>query len=703
METYFYERIVIKSFHLFYLGGNNMAFEYFSRFPQDVLSPSAQYVYFMSLINTEEGKYIIDTVSPSFNTDLSSSLHGGTKNIDDAFTFLDTVIASEYSKERSFLEYLKNKTKEIGTFNVPALDDDWYTFVKEIQENLGAGEHAIQAMKNELIRLQTQNERRGTKKNISGAYEQDQITKLTQYADMLNKFIDNRTEADTSALSNKIYGLVLSKYGKRLIQVDQNGNPTFNRSQLLGLMNTINSIILHDYVIKNSLDTNQNYKQFNTSAQQFKINDLEKIINSPEIDRRIDSILKEAEILPFVTNDMAENLGLIKEVHDDMFDKQQFQEFSNIIQNIDEYGYKLGDIGNLFHNLYRGYSVPESAFKITSNGNIYAESASVINAYGRGAFSGMGTGASGAKPDSLWGYITIDMDELLKLKSQDKNKYNQAIRELTNIHGELKRLSHLMKSTNTENYYNQQQWKWNRAVANIQKSLKILEEQYNLLGNCYIIEDSTKNYISLYGKTINNKLSDSMHGGSLGPNITDQINKISLLSQIGSISFPDAKWLISVIINSGPNMVASNQKNKIENYLAAFATILLFDDQINIVKEAYYDMANNLSKSTGNVEKIHLFSVNDGYYPLSFVLRMTRQALQKNYENAKAYIENTPSGGAKVEISGYVKEPQEAYKDKKAANQWITTRTAALSETKIHITFLVGFMGILNKLFPSLE
>jgi hypothetical protein len=70
----------------------------------------------------------------------------------------------------------------------------------------------------------------------------------------------------------------------------------------------------------------------------------------------------------------------------------------------------------------------------------------------------------------------------------------------------------------------------------------------------------------------------------------------------------------------------------------------------------------------GTVTKIHLFSLNDGYYPLSFVLKMTRDALMKNYIEAQKFIKNTPSGGAKVEISGYVTEPQEAYKKKKAEN-----------------------------------
>jgi len=36
-----------------------------------------------------------------------------------------------------------------------------------------------------------------------------------------------------------------------------------------------------------------------------------------------------------------------------------------------------------------------------------------------------------------------------------------------------------------------------------------------------------------------------------------------------------------------------------------------------------------------------------------------------------------------VEISGYVSEPKEAYKDTKAANQWDSLAKAALASTKI--------------------
>jgi hypothetical protein len=40
----------------------------------------------------------------------------------------------------------------------------------------------------------------------------------------------------------------------------------------------------------------------------------------------------------------------------------------------------------------------------------------------------------------------------------------------------------------------------------------------------------------------------------------------------------DAKWLLAAIINSGAGMIAQDKKNYLEQYLAMFATILLFDD-----------------------------------------------------------------------------------------------------------------------------
>ena len=668
------------------------------RFPLDILQPSTPYVYFLSLMKSEMGEMILQEVSPYFNNRIVKEMNNN-NTIDDAFDFLDTVIASEYNKERNFLEYLKNKTRTLSNFTAPSIDSDWNQFVRDIQENIGAGENKIMAMENELKRLKHQNERRGDRQNIAKkeGYDQDQVNKLTTYIQGLTNFI-SKSSIDINSISNQIYSLVLSKYGSKLISLSRNGELELNRGQFLGLLNTITTIILHDYVIKTSIDDNGVYRQYNIA---FDITKFKESLESSSLESQVNDLLTRAETLPFVSQDLAESFGFLKN-NDEQIGNDELNKLANIIEEVNTNGARVVEIGKIFQDMYKNFTVPETAFKMVSNGNAFAEISSLVNFSLSGAFSTSNTGATGAKPDNILGFLTIDIEQLLGLKKNNRQAYDAALIELNKIHGALKQLSNDMKSTNTDKYYKIQQWKWNQAVKTIEQALSKLKEIYGILDNCYIIEDSTKNYISLYGKTINHKLSSSLHGGSLGPNITDQITKINGLAAIGGISFPDAQWLISAIINSGPQMVGKDNKNMLESYLAAFATILLFDDQINVVKDAYKEMVTQLSAS-GTVTKIHLFSLNDGYYPLSFVLKMTRDALTKNYAEAQKFITNTPEGGARITISGYVTEPQEAYKNKKAENQWIATRNTALDNTKLSIEFLVGFMGVLDKLFPQLQ
>lgn len=130
----------------FYYGGEYMAIDQndprWSRFPKDVLRPSAPYIYFLSLSNSEIGKIILQEVSPYFNNRIQKEINNN-NTIDAAFDFLDTVIASEYNKERNFLEYLKNKTKTLSNFSPPLLTSDWSSFVKELREQVGAGTNKI--------------------------------------------------------------------------------------------------------------------------------------------------------------------------------------------------------------------------------------------------------------------------------------------------------------------------------------------------------------------------------------------------------------------------------------------------------------------------------------------------------------------------------------------------------------------------------
>jgi hypothetical protein len=87
---------------------------------------------------------------------------------------------------------------------------------------------------------------------------------------------------------------------------------------------------------------------------------------------------------------------------------------------------------------------------------------------------------------------------------------------------------------------------------------------------------------------------------------------------MGGISIADENWLLDACLNAGPNMIGSANKQNLENYFSAIAAILLFDNQIGLVKEAVDNAASTSTNYT--VNQLHLFSLNDGYYPISFLL-----------------------------------------------------------------------------------
>lgn len=99
-------------------------------YPDDIISnPLKPYVYFEGLSHD-----IWDKVIGTFSKDITK-FKG--KNIDlsaieEAFNFLDAVIAAERSKEEAFLQYLTDKTKNILDLPIPSLDSNWNEFVKLI-------------------------------------------------------------------------------------------------------------------------------------------------------------------------------------------------------------------------------------------------------------------------------------------------------------------------------------------------------------------------------------------------------------------------------------------------------------------------------------------------------------------------------------------------------------------------------------------
>ena len=84
------------------------------------------------------------------------------------------------------------------------------------------------------------------------------------------------------------------------------------------------------------------------------------------------------------------------------------------------------------------------------------------------------------------------------------------------------------------------------------------------------------------------------------------------------------EWLI---INSIYPLIAHPIQGNLLRYLSTFATIFLFDDQVLIAQDAIKQLTK--TSSTDN-HRIHLFSLQGHYYPLSFILQLTYDDLS-NY------------------------------------------------------------------------
>ena len=647
-------------------------------YPENVLEPATPYVYFNSLLSTETGKYIYNTVEPYYSKTLgeASPGHAQTK-ITSALNFLEKVVQAEYQKEASFIQFLNKKiTQSKVTLTVPTQTEDWSNFIQEVQSALNtSADIGVKNLLNELHRLKT-NDAILQKADESAYFTHSLDDQVNAISDFLKK-----TEATIMVghqgndISQQIYDIVLSKFGADLFEI-KNDQVILNRGQLAALIQTINALALKNYTI-------QTY----TGETKFDAQKFQETVSDESFVTQIKQYIDNAKKLPWVTQDLMELFDInTNEITSETISKKEAQNILNSTSLYNTAQNHLSKLNSAIQNTFRRKDFfKEKAFKVTSQGNVLAEILSAVNFNFKGAFYAKNTGISGAKPDNVIALLTIDMDSL----DPNRPEHQKILDYIVELRSIMDELTKSLKSTNTQKYYQTQQEKWKSMESRMETILKNISELYGTVVDCYTIEDSTKNYAYLNSKT-KGVVNESFHGGSLGARLNDQLAKIEALAATGGFTMLDVNWLTNAIINSGPNMIANKNKNAIEQYLATFATILLFDDQVNIADEAINSIA---STSGSSVNKIHLFSLNNGYYPISYVLNLTLQALWRGYDNILSEIES--GAGAKVNIVNYISEPYAAY------NGWDQTAKKALDSTKLEVQFMVHFMGLLETLFPT--
>ena len=640
-------------------------------YPKDVIdNPSKPYVYFNSLSNE-----ILDKVADYFNQDITSFSDNKTNltAVESAFSFLKNVIISERAKEEAFLNYLKSRTEKHLNLKFPSLESNWNEFVLDIQKELEFGNLGIKSLENELIRLK-QNER-NLKENKTTKYgniiaEKTALQKTQTYLETLINHI-NTNKYVRNSIDDNIIRQILTRYGEKLLQSDGK-NLIFDETELTALILAISIEVAKSFSI-------ENFRIKGVSMADEDV--LAANLDSIHIDEDIERLIDNMKNMPWLRENLINSLGLGKTAtHRKIESSTLFKQGNQLIANTEYLTKQL-------HTILTNFTFPREAIKIINDNNQLAEIESLIHFSVKGAFSGANTGSRGAKPDNIIGYISLDTTKLNPLNEKDKIILDK-LQEANSL------ISDLIETTSQENtakYYKQQQENWSTTQKKIDTILQEIKDIYGTLGSCFLIEDSTKNYISLY----TSQAHQSTHGGSLGANLTDQLNKIETLTNAGGITMIDKKWLIAAIINAGPNMIANNQKNKLENYLAMFAAILLFDSQVNIAQEA---LANSkLVESGATTHNIHLFSVNGGYYPLSYVLKLTYDSLTSGLTR----IQNEElSNGVDVSITGFVSAPSKNYRGRNI-DLWDPLAQKAISQTKIKMKFLVKLMNVIQNLLPE--
>ena len=241
-------------------------------------------------------------------------------------------------------------------------------------------------------------------------------------------------------------------------------------------------------------------------------------------------------------------------------------------------------------------------------------------------------------------------------------------------------------------------------LKDAEKILKSREKAKKLLENTIIVEKSIK-----FADTFT-EIEGGFHGGSLGANLDDVITNINDMIDAGGIDpIKDTEFLISAIMNAGPGMIGSGQKGALEMYLGAIASACMFTSGGNALKDYALQLNSQLPKSSGT-KKIHVFIVGTKYIPLSYILKLVHEGMEKSIN---ILVEKTQynNKGAQVIIHNPVNEANDKITrtfvisngKKIQIGDWNQTAEAGFPKITIEMGLLAGFLDTLDSIAETLK
>lgn len=343
------------------------------------------------------------------------------------------------------------------------------------------------------------------------------------------------------------------------------------------------------------------------------------------------------------------------------------------------------------------------SMKLKQGGKVWFQSevGGALTQLASGAINTYLSGSSSNKDDSITMYLNYDLPDLdIENSAVDKiyreiqrdvtsatKKYNEALIESSST-GEMDLAS--IKERNKK--LRAAAEKFQRAIDKQNEKLSEQLEVNRKIVNLFTVHETNKDYGFLdndIGFTAG-ALGKSA-GKGLPPDLFSALENISRMAEMGGLKKIDVKRLAFCAINCANFLVAgeANLQEPLESYLSLLAGALMFNDAELIMQEV-----NNSIKVPSSVHQIHLYRLNNLYFPLSFILQNTYEAFSElSIEAARLY-----NRGNQVHIIN--KYQWENFKSIKTLTEetWRSTGEKAIKSTTIQMTFLAGFADILEEL-----
>lgn len=599
---------------------------------------------------------------------------------------LKNIIQVEREKEQSFLNWMRQNPDIPETLKDLASQDNWEEFVAQYTNIIGDNKMAQNYIVQHIANLQDLEE--GKQEKTSSSYYRSAMTESNRrLQSLMNSYFG--TSGHNSRFNTELLSRIYQVVGQRIIQKD---GPFLkvNVAEIDKIVSVVSAQILQEIeaevaIQKREMKQNATKTAFNRSTYYFGKADKKKKkekqkIYDDRITQRIAALLDEKGASAWRKIIEDEKIAYLAD--------ESIEYNSTKLKNKDISLLQEGKFEEFFKEIHS--SVKNAQVKVVP-AFTQDEINSVIQAYARGLIVEY-TGGVNAKPDEV--YATS-----IRVESSEIDKAYKKVQRLLkkNLYYENKEKDDVGKLSqiNTSDYVAKRHARNQRTIRELQNYLEQLRRQNKLLDDrLFVIENSNKTS-DLF---MSGHEGGEFKGGSLGSSLAEILTKIGQIMDAyreGS-SGMTLNQLKMALLNCGDEMMGAQYRSNLEEYLASFCSMLMFDDYIEIAETARLRALAN--EELSSVRQIHLFTLGQRTVPLSVVLQHCLQFYQYEVQVLEdlANLANA-NYASKVTITNNANSATYSYGRPMAEDDWTNAAAQIEQQITIKVSLARGFLGILQQ------